>query len=176
MNIFAPFILKEDTASRIHLVDSSVHQIFILLLTRIMPLLLVAGAVFVALNTGNEIPIPLLIIFIACVVGVVIIVLAHKNTRELQLDKIGFTITYQAVIGSKTIQVPYGDVHHIHLQIKRGKVAGHYYSLVLKWGKKLPLFKIPRVYMNFEKERLISEKIKSLSGLFITSNKQSSFV
>ncbi len=172
MNAFSPYILLEDSPSKIYLKETNFRRNLHLFVLRFFPVVFLSAGIFLVLASSPAIPQwPNVIIIVALIVATFFI-FSRKLVTEVLITKMGIDITYNYFFSSRKESYPIAFIDRITYRRRGGRAPGIFYSAVIKGSnKKERLLRIPTSYMNEEKKTIIKNKLETLTGLKVVNTR-----
>ena len=172
MQNFDPYIVIEDTPSRLHLKESNFRQNLHFFLFRILPFILVMPMLLIFAVAGNSTNLSkgMLLLTAICYVVPAILLLTRTYVTEVEIDKAGINLTSKTLSGQKEMYYPIADIANIRSRIRRGKAPGFFYFLNFKIGGKRQRFlTVNRMNMSAAKREFVNQKLRDVTGLDVVN-------
>lgn len=165
MEIFKPYKVIVDSSTELHLAETDIRRKFLFFYFRIFPLILVG--LLIPVLTIDDMPGDIKL-FMAIPVGLLaVLFLNRKYVTEVKISRQFIETHLRGFSGAKQNAYVVNDIEKITVTVFRGKGGGFFYKLKPKHDKPVPLFTIPRLYMNSRNLPLINEKLEAVTGLIV---------
>lgn len=146
MNIFSPYIVLEDSQSKLHLKKSSLRTNLMVFVLRFFPFVYLLIAIFLIIYKGDTYPAIVSVIMLAALVIPAIFMFTRKFILEVTITKMGIDVIYNAFFKKQSISYPVNFIDHIYGRKRGGKAPAYiYYAVTKTHNKKERIFNIPAV-------------------------------
>ncbi len=173
MQSFQPYLVSEDHASRLHLVDPKWRQRVYFIIFRVVPFFFLFQLVLLAFASRNEPNIPPAVIIgvIAITIIPIVLLLSRSYISEVDISPMSILITRKYIYGKKTFEFLLSDVREIRCRKRVGKGGGLFYLLILK-NRSTPrrFLSIPTFFMSDAKRSFINEALQKITGFQVVNS------
>ena len=167
MEDYRPYLVVEDSSTRLHLKEAPWRQSLLFLAVRILPMLYVGAMIFFLFN-ATDVPDHFKAVAIVMFAIPIIILLNFPLIIEVDITPIAISIKKNNVFGNKVEEIAIADIDKIVCRRMRGKRKGFLFSLVLKQaGTKRRMLSFNRFFMNDVKRQLLQDKLQTITRLHV---------
>ncbi|TDH19747.1 hypothetical protein EXU57_22880 [Segetibacter sp. 3557_3] len=173
MQSFQPYIVSEDSASRLHLVEPTWRQRVYFIIFRVVPLFFLLQLILLAVASRDEPEIPPAVIIgvISITIIPVALLLSRSYVAEVDISPTSIGITRKYCFGKRTFEHLITDIKEIRCRKRVGKGGGLFYQLALK-NNSTPtkMLSIPTLFMSDAKRSNINETLQKITGLRVVNS------
>jgi len=168
VNIYHPYDVIADNEDCLHLKESESRERVDFVMRRVLPIFLLFFTWFLLQQVGSQMPAAASIAIVVSIFFVAGLLFLRPYITEIKIiDRQELWLVQKTFNGSAEKTIAVADIDKLVLRRRRGKVAGAFFKLYTKSGKRYWIIRIPAVYLDQHHVPLIKERLQSMLRLQI---------